>query len=140
MKWTGVVVFCVTIGFSVVFGQNARDEKDLLFTPAEVESMLFLYNQTSVKGADVEMIAPLGVKLRAGLNEARALQDSTKSIKLKLIPVEVQLCLGIIENSTFEAKYAELVLGMKRKLQALMPPVQPGTLPVQPAQKKGESR
>jgi hypothetical protein len=86
-----------------------------------VESMLFLYNQTTVKGSDVEIVAPVGAKLKAGLKAARALNDTTKMITLKFNPTQAKVCLNIIQNSTFEAKYAELVLGMKHKLQKLFP-------------------
>ena len=115
-----VGVFC-TFGLA----QDPQPVRDLHFTPAEVESMLFLYNQTSVKGAEVELVAPVGMKLRAGLREARTLTDTTKTIVLKFNTTDAQICMGIIQNSTFEAKYAELVLGMKRKLEKLLPPAPP---------------
>jgi hypothetical protein len=120
---------------SSITAQTGEQPLTVAFSPAEVESMLFLYNQTPVKGADVEMVAPVGAKLRAGLKQARAQQDSTKSVPLQLLPVEIQVCLGIIQASTFEAKYAELVLGMKRKLEAFAG--QPGVPPVQSADEKG---
>jgi hypothetical protein len=122
----GKRVMVATISFLslnvFLFGQIQEKPIDVQFSPQQVESMLFLYNQTPVKGADVEIVAPVGAKLRAGLKQARAQQDSSKAIVLPLFPAEVQVCLGIINASTFEAKYAELVLGMKRKLEALMPP------------------
>ena len=110
---------------SMSFSQMPQVEKELNFKPAEVESMLFLYNQTSVKGSDVEVVAPVGVKLRDGLTQARTLKDTTQNVVLKLTPAETQICLQIIQNSTFEAKYAELVLGMKNKLLKLLPPPPP---------------
>lgn len=101
--------------------QDTASIKDIKFNPNEAESMLFLYNQTTVSGADVEMVAGLGAKLNEGLKAARALTDTTMTVTLKLTIEEIQFCLGIIKNSTFEAKYAQLVLGMKRKLEALLP-------------------
>ena len=115
-----VFLFC-SIGFS----QMPQPVKDLKFSPAEVESMLFLFNHTSVKGADVEVVAPVGVKLRAGLVDARALKDTTQKVVLQVTAAETQICLQIIQNSTFEAKYADLVLGMKKKLVKLLPPPPP---------------
>ena len=108
--------------FSLGFSQNMTVTKNLDFTPEEVESMLFLYNQTMIKGSDVEVVAPLGAKLKAGLKEARALQDSTGKIVLKLTLNEIGVCLNIIQTATFEAKYAQLILGMKKKLMELLPP------------------
>ena len=108
--------------FSLGFSQNMTVTKNLGFTPEEVESMLFLYNQAMIKGSDVEVVAPLGAKLKAGLKEARALQDSTGKVVLKLTLNEIGVCLNIIQTATFEAKYAQLVLGMKRKLIGLLPP------------------
>lgn len=124
-----IVTAVFWLGSACIFGQAADKAIDVQFSPQQVESMLFLYNQTPVKGADVEIVAPVGAKLRAGLKQARAQQDSSKAIVLPLFPAEVQVCLGIINASTFEAKYAELVLGMKRKLEALITPpaaFQPG--------------
>ena len=125
MKHVILLIFLVvTLCFSgIVFGQNPPVAKTLQFSPAEVESMLFLYNQTNVKGADVEFVAPVGDKLRAGLEEARALKDTTQSIDLQFSATDTQVCLNIINASSFEAKYAGLVLGMKRKLEVLFPPV-----------------
>ena len=111
--------------FSFGLSQNMTVTKNLDFTPEEVESMLFLYNQTMIKGSDVEVVAPLGAKLKTGLKETRALQDSTAKIVLKLTLNEIGVCLNIIQTATFEAKYAQLVLGMKRKLIKLLPPPQP---------------
>ena len=122
-KLTCIVLIFLFCSYS--FSQMPQPVKDLKFSPAEVESMLFLYNQTSVKGADVEIVAPVGVKLRAGLGEARALKDTTQKVVLQVTAAETQICLQIIQNSTFEAKYAELVLGMKKKLVALLPPPPP---------------
>jgi len=116
------------------FSQVQEKPLDVSLSPAEVESMLFLYNQTQVKGSDVEMVAPVGAKLRAGLRQVRTQQDSTKAIVLSLSPSELQVCLGVINASTFEAKYAELVLGMKRKLEAFIS--QPG----QPVQESGPAK
>jgi hypothetical protein len=126
-------IVLVLLFYSIGFSQMSQVEKELKFTPAEVESMLFLYNQTSVKGADVEVVAPVGVKLRDGLTQARTLNDTTQKVILKVTAAETQICLQIIQNSTFEAKYAELVLGMKNKLVKLLPPPPPNA---QPALKK----
>jgi hypothetical protein len=111
------ILFLMNLG--VAYAQPTSEKPlNVILSPAEVESMLFLYNQTPVKGADVELVAPVGTKLRAGLRQARTQQDSTKDIVLPLTLTEIQVCLGIIQASTFEAKYAELVLGIKRKLEA----------------------
>jgi hypothetical protein len=114
---------------SPVYGQTEEKPLSVALSPNEVESMLFLYNQTPVKGADVELVAPVGAKLRAGLKHARTQQDSTKAVTVQLLPVEIQVCLGIIQASTFEAKYAELVLGMKRKFESFLP-ARPAEAPV----------
>ena len=117
-----IIVF-LFICYGIGFNQNVIQEKEVRFTPEEVESMLFLYNQTTIKGTDVEVIAPLGIKLSAGLKEARTQQDSTKSIVLKLNINEIGICYNIIQSSSFEAKYAILLLGMKQKLEKLLPRV-----------------
>lgn len=112
-------VFICVIVFMIPCLYGGDGEKNLLFNPNETESMLFLYNQTKISGGDVEMVAALGAKLKAGLKEARAATDSTQLIPLKLNENEIRYCLRIIRNSTFEARYAQLVLGMKKKLEKM---------------------
>ena len=73
--------------------QNRNVTKEFDFTPEEVESMLFLYNQTFIKGSDIEVVAPLGAKSKAGLKEARSLQDSTTKIVIKSTLNEISVCL-----------------------------------------------
>ena len=119
------VLFHMVLAFLLLICSSIFAQQQTLkleFTPEEMESMLFLYNQTIVKGSDVEIVAPLGVKLRTGLNEARTMKDTTKILILQLTLAEVQICLYIIQQSTFEAKYASLILGMKRKIEAILPP------------------
>ncbi len=125
MKNLFVVMCCSLL---VLFGLSLAQEKELLFTPNEVESMLFLYNQAPVKGDQVEIVAPVGAKLRKGLEVARAQNDSTKLVKLMMNPTELQICLNILNLSTFEARYAELVLGMKKKIEKLLPPPEPASI------------
>ena len=115
-------ILILIVLFSFGFSQNMTITKNLDFTPEEVESMLFLYNKTMIKGSDVEVVAPLGAKLKAALKEARALQDSTGKIVLRLTLNEIGVCLNIIQTATFEAKFAQLVLVMKKKLMELLPP------------------
>ncbi len=124
------------MGFALLMMLSAvvmAQDRELLFAPAEVESMLFLYNQAPIKGSDVEIIAPLGMKLREGLRVAQTQSDSLKPVKLLFSGDDVQICLNILNNSTFEARFAELVLGMKKKLEALLTPM---GVPMAPALKK----
>jgi len=111
------IVFICAIVFRIPCLYGGDGEKYLLFNPNETESMLFLYNQTKISGGDVEMVAALGAKLKTGLKEARAVADSTQLIPLELTENEIRFCLRIIRNSTFEARYAQLVQGMKKKLE-----------------------
>ena len=69
-------ILILIVLFSFGFSQNMTITKNLDFTPEEVESMLFLYNKTMIKGSDVEVVAPLGAKLKAALKEARALLET----------------------------------------------------------------
>ena len=123
------LLICLSL-LIIAWGAIYAQDKELLFTANEVESMLFLYNQAPVKGDQVEMIAPVGAKLRRGLEQARALVDTTKMIKLMMNPTELQICHNILTISTFEARYAELILGMKKKIEKLLPPPQPPAMAV----------
>lgn len=93
----------------------------LEFKPNEAESMLALFNQTMVSGGDVELIAGLGEKLATGFQEAKKLKNPARTIILPLNTQEIRYCLAIIGQSTFQAKYARLILGIKKKLTALLP-------------------
>jgi hypothetical protein len=117
----------LTLMIFVFVAQTFAQEKELLFTPAELTSMLSLFNQTQIKGSDVEVIAPLGAKLRFGYDTTQ--RDSTrKIISLKLSQTETQICLNVLNNSTVEARFADLILGMKKKLNALASPVEVPTI------------
>ncbi len=116
-----IILFATVIFLSTqtaIIGQ----EKMLNFNAAEVESMMFLFNKTQIKGSDVEVLAPLSKKLKNALEKAQQIEDKTQPVPLQLSLQELQICLNIINNATFEARFAELVLGMKQKIQELLPP------------------
>lgn len=91
----------------------------------EAQSMLALFNRTVVSGGDVELIAGLAAKLRAAHEAGRQLDDPEKTVALPLNPEEIRYCLAVIARSTFEARFAGLVLGMKEKLSARLVPANP---------------
>ena len=94
---------------------------DVKFNVAEIESMAAIFNQTTIKGSEVEIIVPLNRKLKEALHKAQAIQNKQEAVPFKLTVQEASICLNIINNATFEARYAELVFGMKKKLQLLIP-------------------
>jgi hypothetical protein len=99
----------------------------------EAESLLYLFNRTVVSGGDVELIAGLGAKLEAGLAAARQMEDPQQTVAVPLNLEEIRYCLAVVARSTFEARYAGLVLGIKEKLAArLAPAVPPGPTEDQP--------
>lgn len=93
----------------------------LQFKANEAESMLALFNQTMVSGGDVALIAELGQKLATGVREAKKKKNTDETVGLPLNRQEVCYCLAIISQSTFQAKYAGLILGIKTKLTAFLP-------------------
>jgi hypothetical protein len=120
-KLIPVILFIAVLFLSTqttIIGQ----EKKLDFTAAEAESMMFLFNQTQIKGSDVEVLAPLAKKLKAALEKAQAAEDKSEIIPLELSLQELQICLNVINNATFEARFAELVLSMKNKIKTHLPP------------------
>ena len=60
MKKCVIITMLIFTIHLMLIAQTPETQKDIQFTPAEVESMLFLYNQTQVKGAEVELVAPVG--------------------------------------------------------------------------------
>ncbi len=101
--------------------QETKKENRLYFKPNEAKSMLVLFNETTVSGGDVELIAALGEKLNKAAEEADKLKDPDKTVTLLMDTEEVRYCLAIINRSTFQAKYAGLILGIKKKLEELLP-------------------
>jgi hypothetical protein len=98
-------------------------EREIQFTPAELTSMLSLFNQTQIKGSDVEVVAPLGAKLRVGYETVQ--RDSAKKlISLKLSQTDAQILSSVLNNSTVEARFADLILGMKQKLNMSATPTE----------------
>jgi hypothetical protein len=112
----GGFLFLLCLLITPCFGNGTSEEEKLRFRANEAESMLYLFNQTTVSGGDVELIARLGAKLKQGLKAARELTAPDQTVVLPLNLEEMRYCLAIINRSTFPAKYAELVLGMKEKL------------------------
>ena len=101
---------------------SADNEKKLLFTPIEVESMLYLFNQTQIKGSDVEVIAPLQSKLKNSFEMVKAQSDSSSAVEMDLTTQQMTICYHILKNANFEAKYTELIYGMMNKLKQHIPP------------------
>lgn len=91
--------------------------KEIKFNPVETESMLFLFNKTQIKGSQVEIFAPLQAKLKKALEETRSVQDSTGMVTIEFTQQQLDICIDILNNSNVEAKYLDLILGMKNKLK-----------------------
>lgn len=117
MAFLGMTVFL----FLLSLGVNMAQDKPLQFNRPEMESMMFLFNETTIKGSDIDVLAALSQKLKAGVQESAAFSDTTQTVSLPLTAQEAQVCLNIINNATFQARFVELVLGMKQKLQLLAP-------------------
>ena len=73
-------------------GQVNEMEKDLNFPPAEIQTLLLFYNGTKIKGADVDVFAPLSLKVKKGFKQARSVKDSIRAIPLKLTLNEIGIC------------------------------------------------
>ncbi len=126
--------FALLVTVIVLVGAGYAQDKEVVFTPAEMTSMLTLFNQAPIKGSDVEVIAPLSVKLRSSYEIMQ--QDSARhNVAIKLSAQDVQICLTVLNNSTIEARYAELVLIMKQKLTALITPEPTAVKPTAGAKK-----
>lgn len=126
------ILTLVLIAMILGLGSITATAKDLTYSPVEVESMLYLFNRHPIKGTDVEFMAPLQVKLKNGLQEARALADSSATVSLDLTLREIQTCIEILDEAQIEAKYTQLIYGMKQKLKTLLPdPTTSGMTPIQ---------
>ncbi len=131
MKQNSILIL-VLITMILGLGSITASAKTLNYSPVEVESMLYLFNRHPIKGTDVEFMAPLQGKLKESLEEARALGDSSATLSLELSLREIQTCIEILDEAQIEAKYTQLIYGMKQKLNALLPdPSTSGMTPIQ---------
>ncbi|MBD3377016.1 hypothetical protein GF406_18455 [candidate division KSB1 bacterium] len=121
-------ILVMMVAFS---GVAQTDTVKVNFNAAEAESMLFLFNQTMIKGSDVKVLAPLQTKLNDALDRAREVEDPKDPVPLELSQQEAQICVQIISNAEFEAKYSELVLGMMNKIKESLPAPTPPVVPAQ---------
>lgn len=120
-----LTLFLLFYSIISALGQANEIQKKIKFYPAEIQTLFLFYNGTKIKGSDVELFAPIGLKLREGFKQAQNIKDSTSTISLNLTLNEIGICFNIIQNSTFEAKYAPLILQLKEKLRSYLP-VAPG--------------
>ncbi|MBN1540904.1 hypothetical protein JW992_02080 [candidate division KSB1 bacterium] len=104
----------------------AEEPKSVQFTATESESMLFLYNQTVIRGSDVEIMAPLQSKLVTAFETSKEFPDSTKIVELDLSLQQIELCMMILQQSDVEARYAPLLNGILQKLEQSGAIVSPG--------------
>jgi len=107
--------------FLLSLGANLAQDDAIKLNRPEIESMLYFFNEANIRGADIEVWAALAQKLKAGQKEVAAFVDTSQTITLKLSAQEAKICVDIINNSTFQAKWVDLVLGLKRKLQKIAP-------------------
>jgi hypothetical protein len=126
MKPFGILM--IWLALAALPSAAAEEMPPLQFKANEAESLLYLFNRTVVSGGDLELIAGLGAKLEAGLAAARQLEDARQTVAVPLNLEEIRYCLAVIARSTFEARYAGLVLGIKEKLAARLPPALPSGL------------
>ncbi|MBD3386073.1 hypothetical protein GF407_14250 [candidate division KSB1 bacterium] len=101
----------------LAFLSNNSFGTELKFDPVETESMLYLFNQTKIKGSEVEMFAPLQAKLIGALDKARNLPQDSTTVSIELSTQELDICLQILNNANVEAKYLDLILNMKNKIK-----------------------
>jgi|GEM_PF-836721 len=107
--------------FLLSLGANLAQEPSVKLNRPEMESLLCCFNESSVRGIDIETWAVLAHKLKAGATEAAAFGDTTLVVSLPLSSNEARICIDIINNSTFQAKSVEMVYSIKRKLQKAAP-------------------
>jgi hypothetical protein len=103
--------------FLLSLGANLAQEPYIKLNRPEMESLLCFFNEASVRGADIETWATLGQKLKTGAKEVAVFVDTTQVVSLPLNSREAKICIDIINDSTFQAKWVELVYSIKRKLQ-----------------------
>ncbi|MBN2357366.1 hypothetical protein JXO59_14730 [candidate division KSB1 bacterium] len=105
--------------FLLSLSANLAQDRSIKMNRVEIESMVYFFGEANVKGSDIEILATLSQKLKKGQKEASAFTDTTQTIQLDLTPGEAKICLDIINDATFQAKWVEMVYGMKRKLEKM---------------------
>ncbi len=114
-------LFLLSMGINL-----AQQDAVLKFNRPEIESLLTMFNETPIKGQDLDVLAPLMTKLKDGVKEASAFIDTSQTVDIKVNAQEAGIFLNIINNATFPARFVDLVLGMKKKIQAVAPPMPMG--------------
>lgn len=121
MKRVGAFLAMILSLFLLSLGANLAQDQSLKFNRLEIESLLYFFNEANIKGSEIEIWAALSQKLKEGQKEANAFVDTTQTVSVNLISQEAKLCIDVINNATFQAKWVELVLGIKRKLEKIAP-------------------
>jgi|WetSurMetagenome_2_1015567.scaffolds.fasta_scaffold582206_1 hypothetical protein len=124
MKKAFTILAMTATLFLLSMGINlAQQEPVIKFNRPEVESLLAMFNETPIKGQDLDVLAPLMTKVKNGAKEASAFTDTSQVVSMKVSPQEAGIFLNIINNATFPARFVDLVLSMKKKIQVVAPPM-----------------
>ncbi len=108
--------------FLLSLGANLAQDKSIRLNRIEIEAMVYFFGEATIKGSDIELLAALSQKLKKAQKEAAAFTDTTQTIQLELSPQEAKICLDMINQATFQAKWVDMVLAMKRKFAAVASP------------------
>jgi hypothetical protein len=122
MKRLIAILAMMAFLFVLSLGVNIAQDEPLRFNRPEMESMQYFFNEASIKGADIDAVASIAQKLKEGGRQVAAFSDASQTIRIKVTSQEARICLEIINNATFQARHAELVSGMKKKLQIFAAP------------------
>ncbi|HNY92114.1 MAG: hypothetical protein BWY77_01648 [bacterium ADurb.Bin431] len=116
MKHFIALLAMITFLFFLSLSVNIAQDEALRLNRMEMESMLNLLDHSAVKGSDIDGLADLCAKLRAGARQVALFPDSSRTVVLKVTPREAKICLGMIENATIQARNAEMVQRIRIKL------------------------
>lgn len=103
-------------------GANSAQDKSIKLNRLEIDGMVYFFGEAKVKGSDIEILAALSQKLKKAQKDASAFNDTTQTVELNISPQEAKICLDIINDSVFQARWVEMVYGMKRKFASIAMP------------------
>jgi hypothetical protein len=116
MKLIFSILAMMTFLFFLSLSVNMTQDESLRLNRPEMDSLLALFDQTSVRGTEIEGIAGLSQKLKEGAKQLDNYSDSSRTIVLRVSPREARICLEMINRATFQASHAETMKRIKSKL------------------------
>ena len=100
--------------------QQLKYSPDLEGLSKYLEVLNYLFGEAKISGKTIELASSINVKLKEAVKIVEKANDPSQLVALTLDKEQSQLCLEILNEASFEAQYATLVLSIKKKLSQII--------------------